>query len=169
MRGEEASQGHHVPAVVGLPADSPRERSRVFLESRSRLSTDAVSQGTAIVGDFRRAALFDREAASVTVGTVGGRLHQEYREGARRGAGGIRRAPAECILDRRSSSVGNRSGPGPPCVDAGAEEMSQRDRAGDSRLGARPGCLVQLQHSEGPVPKMLAVHQETHAVDAKFR
>jgi HK97 family phage major capsid protein len=36
----------------------------------TRVVTDAVPEGTAIVGDWRRAVLFDREAVTISVGTI---------------------------------------------------------------------------------------------------
>ena len=35
------------------------------------ISTDVIAEGTALVGDFRKAILWDREQATISVGTVG--------------------------------------------------------------------------------------------------
>jgi HK97 family phage major capsid protein len=59
---------------VGYVGRGPYETGAVFnptLWGMPVVETEAVPAGTALVGDFRRAVLFDREAINIVVGTAG--------------------------------------------------------------------------------------------------
>jgi HK97 family phage major capsid protein len=48
----------------------PRTGSARRVSGVCRWSTDALSAGTALVGDFSKAVLFDRQSLTMTLGTI---------------------------------------------------------------------------------------------------
>ena len=67
----------------------------------TRVESEAVPEGTAVVGDFRRAILFDREDTSITLGTVNDDLLRNLMRVLAEGRWGfgVIRASAFCVID----------------------------------------------------------------------
>jgi HK97 family phage major capsid protein len=67
----------------------------------SQVITDAIPAGTAVVGDFTKAVLFDREQSSISVGTVGDDFVRNIVRvlGEARAAFGVVRPKAFCLVD----------------------------------------------------------------------
>jgi catechol 2,3-dioxygenase-like lactoylglutathione lyase family enzyme len=71
------------------------------------VETDALSAGTALVGDFSKAVLFDRLSLSVTLGTI----HDQNGHGARRDPRRLRRYPPCCVREGISGVRQHCAGP----------------------------------------------------------